>query len=101
MITISIQPFARRKLVALGVTLLCASTVSCFADAMYLTRGQASERQPTVSQQSSVPTEQAGPSQFGSVSGEWTANFRQVNESEQGGTTVGGESGFCASGGLA
>ena len=36
MILVSINPFAVRKLVALGATLLCLSTASCFADALFL-----------------------------------------------------------------
>ena len=36
MILISIQPFAPKKLFALGATIACLSTASCFADAMYL-----------------------------------------------------------------
>jgi hypothetical protein len=36
MILISIQPFAFKKLFALGATLLCLSTASCFADALFL-----------------------------------------------------------------
>ena len=36
MVFISIQPFAFKKMLALGVTLLCLSTASCFADALFL-----------------------------------------------------------------
>ena len=36
MIFVSINPYAVRKLVALGATLLCLSTASCFADALFL-----------------------------------------------------------------
>ena len=45
MILISIQPFAPRKLFALGATIACLSTASCFADAMYLSsKSQSVER---------------------------------------------------------
>ncbi|HSH38528.1 MAG TPA: hypothetical protein VK993_07060 [Chthoniobacterales bacterium] len=45
MILISIQPFAAKKLFALGATIACLSTASCFADAMYLSnKSQESER---------------------------------------------------------
>ena len=36
MIFVSINPYAVKKLVALGATLLCLSTASCFADALFL-----------------------------------------------------------------
>lgn len=41
MICISIQPFAFKKMFALGATLLCLSTASCFADAMFLSSNSA------------------------------------------------------------
>ncbi len=45
MILISIQPFAPKKLFALGATIACLSTASCFADAMYLSsKSQSFER---------------------------------------------------------
>ncbi len=36
MVLISLQPYAVKKLAALALALLCLSTVSCFADALYL-----------------------------------------------------------------
>lgn len=36
MILVSIQPFAVKKLLALGVTLICLATASCFASSMFL-----------------------------------------------------------------
>ena len=46
MILISIQPFAPKKLFALGATIACLSTASCFADAMYLSsKSPSPERQ--------------------------------------------------------
>ena len=85
MITITIQPFGRRKLAALGVALLCASTASCFADAMYLTVGHATPRQAERSVGSSQlrTAVQAAPREF--ELNRWTANFRQV---EQGNHTI-------------
>ena len=45
MTLVSIQPFAPKKLFALGATIACLSTASCFADAMYLsTRTDTSAR---------------------------------------------------------
>ena len=47
MILISIQPFAPKKLFALGATIACLSTASCFADAMYLSsKSQSFQRKP-------------------------------------------------------
>lgn len=77
MITISIQPFSSRKLLAIGVAALCASTASCFADAMYLTapmrQSDSSPRQ--VSEQRTVGT--------GTVFIEvapWAANLRLTTD---------------------
>ncbi|MBA2432395.1 MAG: hypothetical protein H0V56_09810 [Chthoniobacterales bacterium] len=36
MILISLQPYAAKKLFVLALALLCLSTASCFADALYL-----------------------------------------------------------------
>ncbi len=47
MILISIQPFAAKKLFALGATIACLSTASCFADAMYLSSKSPAREQNT------------------------------------------------------
>jgi hypothetical protein len=36
MLLISIQPFAVKKLVVLGITLICLSATGCFADCVFL-----------------------------------------------------------------
>ena len=54
MILVSIQPFAPKKLFALGATIACLSTASCFADAMYLsTRADNSARSSREAQSAS------------------------------------------------
>lgn len=80
MITVSIQPFGRRKLAALGVALLCASTASCFADAMYLTSSQAALRQAQSERASELRLAVQTAPREPQVS-RWTANFRQVGQS--------------------
>ena len=55
MILISIQPFAAKKLFALGATIACLSTASCFADAMYLSsKSRSPEREVQPREQVSV-----------------------------------------------
>jgi hypothetical protein len=78
MITISIQPYSRRKLAALGVAFLCASTVSCFADAMYLASAGPTNRDAARVERKSEtrPDVQSALSQL--ELNRWTANFRQV-----------------------
>ena len=48
MIFVSIQPFAVKKMFALGATLLCLSTASCFADAMFLSIDQPARTKRTL-----------------------------------------------------
>lgn len=66
MIFISIQPFAKRKLLAFALALLCLSTASCFADALYLSsNGRAvPQRQATAARVASLsPQEPSGSQQ--------------------------------------
>jgi hypothetical protein len=73
MILISIQPFAPKKMFALGATLLCLSTASCFADALFLSidsKGQTRQHSRTLSISSPADelpitrAENAQPAQF-------------------------------------
>jgi hypothetical protein len=78
MILISLQPYAVKKLAALALALLCLSTASCFADALYLsTRTLPQQRQ-------AIPARAAAAVSVGipvhshmslSLVGQWTQDF--------------------------
>ena len=80
MITVSIQPFAARKIFALVATIACLSTASCFADAMYLSvkstpyDRQMSRIQPVLESSATASARQVSLS----IVNHWMADLRDI-----------------------
>ena len=77
MIFISIQPFALKKMFALGATLLCLSTASCFADAMFLSLDARAPQTNRVRQVVSPSTSPSQPVSF-SVANQWVGDLDDI-----------------------